>query len=168
MRSQHEPEVYTAAIKDKSYGMEENFLIETSLGINFKNHQEIKKIWQNISFPNLSPSGSSFQGSYSLQKDTYDDWVSINNQRYSLAVWVKHHQITLISQESYDQSDFNKYYAYQSFYWVSRPGFSQDFSQALIKLCCYSPGSHDFGSLLYLERTDKQWQIKSSYGLYNQ
>jgi hypothetical protein len=168
MRSQHEPEVYTAVIKDISYYMEGNFLIETSLGINFQNSQQIKDYWQNIRFPKRSPSGSDFQGSYSLQKDTYDDWVSINHQRYSLRSWLENHQITLISQESYDQWDVNKYYRYQSFYWLSRPGFSQDFSQALIKICCYCPGSHDFGSLLYLESTDKQWQIKSSYGLYNQ
>ena len=171
MRSQHEPEVYTAVIKDRRYGegMEEGgFLIETSLGINFHNNQAITDFWQTISFPKLSPSRDSFQGSYSLQKDTYDDWVSINNQRYSLISWVDDRQITLVSQELYDQCDVNKNYPYQSFYWLSRPGFSQDFSQALIKICGYCPGSHDFGSLLYLERTDKQWQIKSSYGLYNQ
>jgi hypothetical protein len=168
MRSQHEPEVYTAVIKDINYYMEGNFLIETSLGINFQNSQQIKEFWQNIRFAKLSPSGSCFQGLYRLQKDTYDDWVSTNNQRYSLGAWVGNHQITLISQASYDQWDVNNNYRYCSFYWLSRPGFSQDFSQALIKLCCYCPGSHDFGSLLYLERTDKQWQIKLSYGLYNQ
>lgn len=168
MRSQHEPHIYTAVIKDISYGIEEEFLIETSIGIKFQNSQEIKDFWQNITFPKLSPSGSYFQGSYSLQKDTYDDWVSINNQRYSLGAWVENNQITLISQASYDQWDVNKYYPYRSFYWLSRPVFSQDFSQALIKISCYCPGSHDFGSLLYLERSEKQWQIKSSYGLYNQ
>ena len=168
MRSQHEPNVYTAAIKDRSYGMEGGFLIETSLGISFKNSQEIEDFWQNIRFPKRSPDRSYFQGSYSLQKDTYDDWVSMNNERYSLVSWLENHQITLIAQELYDQWDVNKNYAYQSFFWLSRPGFSQDFSQALIKICGYSPGSHDFGSLLYLERTVKQWQIKSSYGLYNQ
>lgn len=164
MRSQHEPEVYNAAIK----GMERGFFIETSLGISFPSNPQIKDIWQNISFSKLSPSGSSFQDSYSLQKDTYDNWISTNNQRYSLGSWLEDRKITLIYQESYEQWDVNKYYSYQSFYWLSRPGFSQDFFQALIKICCYCPGSHDFGSLLYLERTDKQWEIKSSYGLYNQ
>ncbi|MCL1466958.1 hypothetical protein [Argonema galeatum] len=48
MRSQHDPHIYTAVIKDRSYGMGEEFLIETSIGIKFQSSQEIKDFWQNI------------------------------------------------------------------------------------------------------------------------
>jgi hypothetical protein len=164
MPLQHETEVFSVLMNR----MEGEFLIETSSQIALQDWQGKMILWDNISFPKLSPCGSFFEGSYNLQKDTYDDWVSINNQRCSLASLVDRQVLTLISEAEYGQYDVNKNYCYRSFYRLTRPGFSQDFLQAMIQICCYCPGSHDYGSILYLERVSEQWHIKSSYGLYNQ
>ncbi|BDA70522.1 hypothetical protein CAL7716_046880 [Calothrix sp. PCC 7716] len=168
MRLQHEIEVLSTVIKDKTYGMEGEFLIETSIEIVFKDRERKNFYFDNIFFPKLSPCGSFFQGSYNLQKETYNDWVSINNQRCLLTSLVENHQLTLISEAEYNQCNVNKNYPYRSFNRLTRPGFSPNFSQAIIQIYVYSPGAHDFGSILYLERVSQQWHIKSSYGLYNQ
>jgi hypothetical protein len=168
MRLQHEEKVFSTVIRDRSYSIEGGFLIETSSEVAFQDDQSKIIFWNNINFPKLSPCGSFFQGSYNLQKNTYDDWVLINNQKCSLASWVENHPLTLISEEEYNQCNVNNNYLYHSFNWLTRPGFSQDFSQAIIRIYGYCPGSHDYGSIVYLERISKQWHIKSSYGLYNQ
>jgi hypothetical protein len=167
MRLQHEIDVFSAVIKDKTYSMEGKFLIETSVEISSQNALGENICFKNLNFPKLSPCRSSFRGVHDLRQDTYDDWVSINNQRYLLAPWVKNHQLTLISKEEYNQYDLNGKYRYSSFYHLTRPGFSKDFSQALIQIYGHCPISHCFGSIIYLERVSEQWCTLSVHGLYN-
>ncbi|MBH8551312.1 hypothetical protein I8751_02715 [Nostocaceae cyanobacterium CENA357] len=80
MRSQYETQVFSAVIKYSH--MQGEYLIETSSSI------------FSLTFP---------EGSYNLQKDTYDDWVFINNQHNLLIPFIENHQVTLISQKKYNQ-----------------------------------------------------------------
>ncbi|BDA76235.1 hypothetical protein CAL7716_104010 (plasmid) [Calothrix sp. PCC 7716] len=167
MRLQHEIDVFSAVIKDKSYGISGIFLVEASVEILSQNLLE-NKSFENLNFQKLSTCGSYFTGVYDLQQETYDDWVSINNQTYSLAPWVKNHQLTLISEEEYNQYCLSGEYNSSGFYRLTRPGFSKNFSQALIQIYGYCPIAFSFGSVIYLERVSEKWCTLSSYGLYNQ
>lgn len=164
MRATHEIQVFSAVIKD--YRMEGEFLIETSAQVCIP---YFSLTWEDINFRKLSTCGSFFDGAYTLQKDTYDDWILINNQSELLTPFITNHQITLISPEKSDQMFNNPDDRWRVFYTLTRPGFAPDFSQALIQITAHCPaGPPQYGSLIYLEINHKQWEVKSSHGLYNQ
>ncbi|OUL36686.1 hypothetical protein BV372_06190 [Nostoc sp. T09] len=167
MRSQHEPEVFSAVIND--YLSKGEYLIETSSKIFSPTGMGEIISWDKISFAKLSACRSFFDGSYKVHKETYDDWVLSNNQSCLLTPLIANPQVTLISQATCDQLFDEQNQRWSVFHWLTRPGFSQDFSQALIQITAHCPaGPPQYGSILYLERTSKQWEVKSSYGLYNQ
>ena len=167
MRSQHETQVYSAVIKYCQ--MEGEYLIETSSSIFSRTSTGEVIAWENISFAKLSSCGSFFDGAYNVQKATYDDWVLVNNQRYLLTPAIANSQVKLISQVEFNQLCDRHDYRWSVFHWLTRPGFSGDFSQAMIQITAHCPaGPPQYGSILYLERTDETWEVKSSHGLYNQ
>ncbi|GAA6621954.1 hypothetical protein [Scytonema sp. NUACC26] len=163
MRALQEIQVFSAVIKD--YCLEE-FLIETSAQVCIP---YFSLAWENMTFHKISACGSFFDGTYTLQKDTYNDWILINTQSDLLTPFITNHQVTLISLEKADLMFNNPDNRWYVFHTLTRPGFAPDFSQALIQITAYCPaGPPQYGSLLYLERNNEQWQVKSSYGLYNQ
>jgi hypothetical protein len=167
MRSQHETQVLSTLIK--GYQMEREYLIETSCSIFSPTGKGEIIAWENMSFAKLSSCRSFFDGVYNVQKATYDDWVLVNNQPYLFTQAIAHPQVKLISQAESDQLCADYDYRWSIFYRLTRPGFSPDFSQALIGITAHCPaGPPQFGSILYLERSDQTWETKSSYGLYNQ
>ncbi|MFN6570980.1 hypothetical protein [Dendronalium sp. ChiSLP03b] len=167
MRSQHEPQVFSAVIKHSQ--MEGEFLHEMSNNY-LINKTSLKDItWENLCIPEMLIYGMRITGFPSLQKETYENWISMNNQTYLLTPFITNPQVTLISEEEFDKLGDKSGYGWSIFYTLSRPGFSQDFSQALIQITAHCPaGPPQYGSLLYLESTGEQWEVKSSYGLYNQ
>ncbi|OUL22824.1 hypothetical protein [Nostoc sp. 106C] len=167
MRSQHESQVFSAVIKDCL--IQGEYLIESSSKIFSPTGMGEVISWDKISFAKLSVCRSFFDGSYNVQKQTYDNWVLSNNQSCLLTPLIANPQVTLISQAKFDQLYDEHSQRWSIFYWLTRPGFSQDFSQALVQIMAHCPaGPPQYGSLLYLERTGKEWEVKSSYGLYNQ
>ncbi|MBD2195961.1 MULTISPECIES: hypothetical protein [Calothrix] len=166
MRSQFETQIISTLIKGEQIG--QDYLIETSCSIfSPKGDGEIIA-WENMSFPKLSKCGSFFDGAYNVPKAAYDDWVLMNRERYLFKNAIANSQVTLISDAEANRlcADYN--YRWANFYWLTRPGFSPDFSQALIQLAAYCPSSPNYASILYLERNNNQWETKSSFGLYNQ
>ncbi|MCF2150761.1 hypothetical protein IQ276_030925 [Desmonostoc muscorum LEGE 12446] len=125
--------------------------------------------WETLRIPETFIHGMRIVGFPNLQKETYDNWISINNQPSLLTPFITNHQITLISQKESDRILNDYDYRWSIIYTLTRPGLSVDFSQALIQITAHCPaGPPQYGSLLYLECTGKQWEVKSSYGLYSQ
>ncbi|MDF5710205.1 MAG: hypothetical protein PUP90_21685 [Nostoc sp. S4] len=168
MRSQHESQVFSAVIKHSR--MEGEFLHEMSSNYLLTTTSLIPDIsWENLRIPEILIYGMSIKGFPNLQKETYDNWLSINTQPSLLTPLITNPQITLISHKQSDEIVNDYDYRWSVIYTFTRPGLSVDFSQALIQITAHCPaGPPQYGSLLYLERTSEQWQVKSSYGLYNQ
>jgi len=148
----------------------EDFLVETSNSYLITSTSLKPDIsWEFLRIPEILIHGMSIIGFPNLKKETYDDWISINNQPCLFTPFLTNPQTTLISNEESDRI-FNDYnYRWSIIHTLSRPGLSVDFSQALIQITAHCPaGPPQYGSLLYLERTGEQWAVKSSYGLYNQ
>ncbi|MFN6538577.1 MAG: hypothetical protein RM021_019810 [Nostoc sp. EkiNYC01] len=168
MRSQHESQVFSAVIKHSI--SQEDFLCEMSNSyLITKTSLKPDISWENLRIPEILIDGMRIVGFPNLQKETYDNWISINNQPSLLTPFITNHQITLISDKEYDKilNDYN--YRWSIIYTLTRPGLSVNFSQALIQITAHCPaGPPQYGSLLYLEITGEQWEVKSSYGLYNQ
>ncbi|WP_193195489.1 hypothetical protein [Nostoc sp. MG11] len=166
MRSQYEPQIFSAVIK--YFDMEGEFLYEISN--NVITETSLNQIsWENLQIPEIIVSGMRINGFPNLKKETYENWILSNNQPYLLTPYIKNQQVTLISQEEFVKVLNDPDYRWSIIYGLTRPGFSEDFSQALIQITAHCPaGSPQYGSLLYLERTGEKWEIKSSYGLYNQ
>lgn len=167
MRSQHESQVVSAVIQN--YRMAGEYLIATSTKI-FSPIAKGEVIpWDNIRFLQLSPCGSCFESAYNVKKETYDDWVTSNHQSSLLTPLLISDQLTLISEQQCQQLCDNDDYRWSVFYWLTRPGFSVDFSQALIQIYAHCPaGPPQYGSIVYLERMKDLWEVKSYFGLYNQ
>lgn len=168
MRSQHESQVFSAVIKHSR--MEGDFLDEISNNYLLTTTSLVPDIsWENLRIPEILIHGMRIIGFPNLQKETYDNWLSINAQPFLLTPLITNPQITLISQKQSNEIINNYDYRWSVIYTLTRPGLSVDFSQALIQITAHCPaGSLQYGSLLYLEKTSEQWQVKSSYGLYNQ
>ncbi|WGV25884.1 hypothetical protein [Halotia branconii] len=167
MRSQHEPQVFSAVIKDA--GIERNFLDARSSSLITSTSLTPVLSWENLRLPERLIHGMKIIGFSNLQKETYEDWLSINNQPSCLTPLITNPHVTLISERQSEQIINNHDYRWSIIYTLTRPGFSIDFSQALIQITAHCPaGPPQYGSLLYLERTSEQWQVQSSYGLYNQ
>jgi hypothetical protein len=168
MRSQHEPQVFYAVIKYSQ--MEGEFLAEMSNNYLITQTSLNDITWENLQIPETLIHGMRIRGFPSLQKQTYDNWLSLNHQPSLLTPSIANPQVTMISLEEFDKLVNKSGYQWSILYTFSRPGFSEDFSQALIQITAYCPaGPPQYGSLLYLERTGGElWEVKSSYGLYNQ
>jgi hypothetical protein len=168
MRSQHEPKVFSAVIKNSIMAGEilceisNNYLItKTSLMPDIS--------WNNLRIPEISIYGMRIIGFPHLRKETYDNWISINYQSSFLTPFITNPEVTLVSKEELEKLRTGTDYSWSMIYTLTRPGFSQDFSQALIQITGYCAAiSCSYGNLLSLESTGDQWQVKSSYGLYNQ
>ncbi|MDZ8187367.1 MAG: hypothetical protein RMX96_21275 [Nostoc sp. ChiSLP02] len=168
MRSQYEPQVLSAVIKhsmakgDFLCEMSNSYLItSTSLKPDIS--------WEFLRIPEIFIHGMRIIGFPNLQKETYDNWISINTQPSSLTPLITNAHVTLISEQESNKilNDYN--HRWSIIYTLTRPGLPLDFSQALIQITAHCPaGPPQYGNLLYLERTGKQWAVKSSYGLYNQ
>ncbi|WP_235116131.1 hypothetical protein [Desmonostoc muscorum] len=168
MRSQHESQVFSAVIKHSI--TEGDFLCEMSNSyLITKTSLKPDISWETLRIPETFIHGMRIVGFPNLQKETYDNWISINNQPSLLTPFITNHQITLISQKESDRILNDYDYRWSIIYTLTRPGLSVDFSQALIQITAHCPaGPPQYGSLLYLECTGKQWEVKSSYGLYSQ
>ncbi|MEJ6483891.1 hypothetical protein N0Y54_21655 [Nostoc punctiforme UO1] len=168
MRSQHEPQVFSAAIKNLI--MQGDILCETSNNYLITKTSLIPDLsWDNLRIPEISIYGMSLIGFPHLRKETYDNWIFINSQPSFLTPLMTNSQVNLISKEDLKKLENRTDHLWSTIYTLTRPGFSQDFLQALIQItgyCAAIPCS--YGNLLYLESTGEQWQVKSSYGLYNQ
>jgi hypothetical protein len=166
LRSQHETEVFSTVIKYAS--MEGEFLWAMSNPvINNSYYMDIR--WENLRMPEKIIFGMKIVGFPDLQKETYDNWISINSQSSLLDSLITNPQVTLISQEYWVNFAQQYDYRWYVFYTLTHPGFYQDFSQALIQITAHCPaGPPQYGSLLYLERIKNIWKVKSSYGLYSQ
>ncbi|WP_414569142.1 hypothetical protein [Nostoc sp. CCY 9925] len=168
MRSPFESQVISAVINHSM--RKEDFLVDMSNSYLITSTSLKPDIsWEFLRIPEILIHGMSIIGFPNLKKETYDDWISINNQPCLLTPFLTNPQIALISNEESDRI-FNDYnYRWCIIHTLSRPGLSVDFSQALIQITAHCPaGPPQCGNLLYLERTGEQWAIKSSYGLYNQ
>jgi len=164
MRLPHELQVFSTVIEYCQ--MEGQFLLKTSASVCI---HHFSLTWENLNFLKLSACRSCFDGAYTLQKDTYDDWIFINQQSALLTPFISNNQITLISLEKFNEMFNNHDYRWCVFYQLTRPGFASDFSQALIQITAHCPaGPPQYGSLLYLEKNNEHWEVKSSHGLYNQ
>ncbi len=168
MRSQHESQVFSAVIKHSK--MEKDFLHEMSNNYLLTTTSLVPNIsWENLRIPEMLIHGMKIIGFPNLQKETYDNWISINDQPSFLIPLITNPQITLISNKQSEKIINDYDYRWSVIYTLTRPGLSVDFSQALIQITAHCPaGPPQYGSLLYLERTNEQWEVKSSYGLYNQ
>ncbi|MBD2214153.1 hypothetical protein H6G27_30440 [Nostoc linckia FACHB-104] len=167
MRSQHEPQVFSAVIQD--YSMAGEYLIANSAAIFSPTAKGEVILWDNLKFLQISPCSSFFENAYNVKKETYDDWLVSNHQPSLLTPLLINDQLTFISEQQCQQLCNNYDYRWSVFYWLTRPGFSADFSQALIQIYAHCPaGPPQYGSIVYLERTEDVWQVKSSFGLYNQ
>ncbi|WP_392532760.1 hypothetical protein [Nostoc sp. C117] len=168
MRSPHEPQIFSTVIKHSK--IEGEFLRE------FSNNYVITKTslmpdlsWENLRIPEILIHGMKIIGFPNLRKETYDNWISINKESSLLTPLIKNTQVTLISDEECEKVVNNPDYRWSVIYTLTRPGFSEDFSQALIQITAHCPaGPPQYGSLLYLESSGYRWEVKSSYGLYNQ
>lgn len=166
MRLQHESQVLSAVIKD--CGIEGQYLIETSTRIFSPSGKGEFISWDEIN-AKISAYRESYRELFNVKKETYDDWVLINNERYLFTPSLFNHQPILISQKQCDQLCDNDDERWSVFYWLTRPGFSQDFSQALIQIYAHCPaGPPQYGSIFYFKRTGDEWKFQSSYGLYSQ
>lgn len=166
MRSQYEPQIFSAVIQH--YGIEGQFLVETSTTIFSPSGKGEIISWDEIN-AKIAAYREFYDGSFNVHKETYDDWISINNQSCLLTPLLCNHKLALISQKECNQLCDDDDERWSIFYWLTRPGFSQNFSQALIQIYAHCPGGPpQYGSIIYLERTGDQWEVKSSYGLYNQ
>ncbi|MBD2612409.1 MAG: hypothetical protein RMY62_000480 [Nostoc sp. ZfuVER08] len=168
MRSQSESQVLAAVIKHSM--RKEDFLVQTS-NIYLITQTSLKPdiSWEFLRIPEMFIYGMRIVGFPELQKKTYDNWISINNQPCLLTQFLTNPQITLISEKESERilNDYN--HRWSIIYTLTRPGLSLDFSQALIQITAHCPaGPPQCGDLLYLEKTGEQWAVKSSYGLYNQ
>jgi hypothetical protein len=166
MRSQSETQIISTLIK--GHQMEKDYLIETSCSIFSPKGEGDIIAWENISFLKLSKCGSFFDGAYNVPKAAYDDWVLMNRERYLLKNAIAHPQVTLISNAEANRLCADYDYRWSTFYSLTRPGFSPDFSQALIELAGFCPHGPQYSSILYLERTNQTWETKSSFGLFSQ
>ncbi|MBD6619625.1 hypothetical protein FNW02_28345 [Komarekiella sp. 'clone 1'] len=166
MRSQYEPQIFSAVIK--YFDVEEEFLCEISNKVIIET--SLNQIsWENLQIPEIIVSGMKINGFPNLKKETYKNFILSNNQPYLLTPYIKNQQVTLISKEEFVKVLDEPDYRWSIIYGLTRPGFSEDFSQALIQITAHCPaGPSQYGSLLYLERTDEQWKVNSFYGLYNQ
>ncbi|MBX9259092.1 hypothetical protein H1Q63_35100 [Desmonostoc muscorum CCALA 125] len=125
--------------------------------------------WETLRIPETFIHGMRIVGFPNLQKETYDNWISINNQPSLLTPFITNTQITLVSEKESDKILNDYDYRWSIIYTLTRPGLSVDFSQALIQITAHCPaGPPQYGSFLYLEITGEEWEVKSSYGLYNQ
>jgi hypothetical protein len=168
MRSQHESQVFSAVIKYAR--MEGDFLRKISNNYVITKTSLMPELyWENLRLPEILIHGMKIIGFPHLQKDTYENWISINNQPCLLTPFITNPQVTLVSEEEFKKLGNGPDYSWSMLYTLTRPGFSQDFSQALIQIIGHCPRlPSGYGSLLYLESTSNQWEVKSSYGLYNQ
>ncbi|MEH1942343.1 MAG: hypothetical protein V7L01_19305 [Nostoc sp.] len=168
MRSQHEAQVFSAVIKYSR--MEGEFLSEISNNYLITQTSLIPDLsWKNLNISEIFIAGMRVMGFPNLRKETYDNWILINNQPSSLTPFITNPQVTLISREEWEKLENRTDYSWSIIFTLTRPGFSQDFSQALIQITAHCPaGPPQYGSLLYLEKTAEQWEVKLSYGLYNQ
>ncbi|BAY74658.1 hypothetical protein NIES25_10720 [Nostoc linckia NIES-25] len=168
MRSPSESQVLSAVINHSM--KKEDFLVEMSNSyLITKTSLKPDISWEFLRIPEIFIHGMRIVGFANLQKDTYEDWISINNQPCLLTQFLTNPQITLISEEESDKISKGYDYRWSIIYTLTRPGLSLDFSQALIQITAHCPaGPPQCGDLLYLERTGEQWAVKSSYGLYNQ
>ncbi|MBW4673902.1 MAG: hypothetical protein KME52_07705 [Desmonostoc geniculatum HA4340-LM1] len=168
MRSQHESQVFSAVIKHSI--TQEDFLCEMSNSyLITKTSLKPDISWENLRIPETFIHGMRIVGFPNLQKETYDNWISINNQPSLLTPFITNHQITLVSEKESDKILNDYDYRWSIIYTLTRPGLSVDFSQALIQITAHCPaGPPQYGSLFYLEITGEEWEVKSSYGLYNQ
>ncbi|MEA5600154.1 hypothetical protein [Nostoc sp. UHCC 0252] len=168
MRSQQEPQVFSAVIKYSR--MEGEFLREISN--NYLTTQTFLMpdiSWTNLSIPEILIGEMKIIGFPNLRKETYENWILINNQSSLLTPFITNPQVALISQEDWEKLENGTDYNWSIIFTLTRPGFSQDFSQALIQITAHCPaGPPQYGSLLYLEKTAEQWEVELSYGLYNQ
>ncbi|MFN6562095.1 MAG: hypothetical protein RMY28_020200 [Nostoc sp. ChiSLP01] len=168
MRSPYESQVLSAVIKHSM--RKEDFLVEMSNSYLITQTSLKPDIsWEFLRIPEIFIHGIRIVGFPNLQKETYNDWISINNQPCLLTQFLTNPQITLISEEESDKILNGYDYRWSIIHTLTRPGLSLDFSQALIQITAHCPaGPPQCGDLLYLERTGEQWAVKSSYGLYNQ
>ncbi|RCJ21675.1 hypothetical protein A6S26_23155 [Nostoc sp. ATCC 43529] len=168
MRSPYESQVLSAVIKHSM--RKEDFLVDMSNSYLITQTSLKPDIsWEFLRIPEIFIHGMRIVGFPNLQKETYDDWISINNQPCLLTPFLTNPQTTLISEEESDKTSKDYDYRWSIIYTLTRPGLSLDFSQALIQITAHCPaGPPQCGDLLYLERTGEQWAVKSSYGLYNQ
>jgi len=166
LRSQHEPEIFAAVVK--YVGMAGEFLSEISDSV-IKQTSLHDISWENLRIPEQRIFGMRILGFPHLKQETYDDWISINSQSSLLSLLINSPELNLISEREFRILINDYEYRWSIFYGLTRPGFSQDLSQALIQITAHCPaGPPQYGSLLYLEMINDQWQVQSSYGLYNQ
>jgi hypothetical protein len=166
MRSQHEPQVFSAVIRD--CGIEGKYLVETSTTIFSPTVRGEAISWDEVN-TKISAYSEFDDSSFSVKKDTYNDLVLMNNETYLFTPSLFNQQPILISETQFNQLNDDDNQRWSVFHWLTRPGFSPDFSQALIQIYAHCPsGPPQYGSILYLERTGERWVVKSSYGLYNQ
>jgi hypothetical protein len=168
MRSPYEPQIFAAVIKHAN--IEGEFLREISNNYVMTTTSLIPDLsWENLRIPERLIQGMKIRGFPNLRQETYDNWISINNESFLLTPLIINPQVTLISEEEGEKLLSNPDYRWSIIYTLTRPGLSGDFSQALIQITAHCPaGPPQYGSLLYLENIGDRWEVKSSYGLYNQ
>ncbi|MEA5568124.1 hypothetical protein [Anabaena sp. UHCC 0399] len=173
MRSLEEPKLLSAFIQHDGQ-LQGALLIKKSSGIistdsegkitSWGNLSSRKWFWHQNIFGNITTNGNL----YPLKKDTYDDWVLINKQPSLLQDFLGDNQVNFISEEQYNQLRNDYEHRWTCFYWLTRPGFSQYFSQAIIQLAFYCPSACHYASIFHLQKISNRWEVNSSYGLYNQ
>ncbi|OCQ90434.1 hypothetical protein BCD64_27565 [Nostoc sp. MBR 210] len=165
MRSQHETEIFATLIE--SYSMAGEYLLEESSSVIIKT--SLKDItWENLRIKETEIYGMKISGFPDLKKETFDNWISINSQPSLLSSLINNPKVNLLSSAEYENL-FNQYdRRWSMFYTFTRPGFSDDFSQALIQMTAFCPITPQYGNLLYMERSGNKWETKLSYGLFSQ
>lgn len=173
MRSQEETKLLSAFIQH--YGqLQEALLIKKSSAILSRDSEGKINSWENLNsrkwfwhqkiFGNITTN----ENPYPLKKETYNNWVLINKQHSVLTDFLDDNQVKFISEGQYNQLRNDYDHRWTSFYWLTRPGFSQDFSQAIIQLAVDCPGACQYASIFHLQKISNKWEVNSSYGLYNQ
>ncbi|MBD2476630.1 MULTISPECIES: hypothetical protein [Nostocaceae] len=165
MRSQHETEIFATLIEN--YSIAGEYLLEESGSVITKT--SLKDItWENLRIKETEMYGMRILGFPELQKDTFDNWISVNTQPSLLSLWINNPKVNLLSRAEYHNLFNQDDHRWSMFYTLTRPGLSDDFSQALIQLTAFCPITPQYGNLLYMERTGNKWETKLSYGLFNQ
>jgi hypothetical protein len=98
MRSLYEPQIFAAVIKYSN--IEGEFLREISNNYVMTTTSLIPDFsWENLRIPERLIQGMRIRGFPNLRQETYDNWISINNESFLLTPLIKNPQVTLISEE---------------------------------------------------------------------
>jgi hypothetical protein len=95
----------------------------------------------------------------------YEDWLKKNE---TLNEWTRFSEVSELTFMNLNQfEEYQEKSKWSVFYQISFPGIFENL--AMIQLTAYCPaGPPNYGSIYLLESKNKNWNVVSNFGLYNQ